>query len=115
MPPSTASAPSSVAAAACRAASRPATRGSARVAAPGQLKVKFVEWLPFEGDYWVLDVTDDYDVAVVGEPSGDFGWILARTPQIAPAALEAARAVLREDGYDVARLTYTIQPGEERP
>ncbi|MHA3977675.1 lipocalin family protein [Halovulum sp. GXIMD14794] len=83
--------------------------GIARVAAPGQLKVKFVKWLPFEGDYWVLDVTEDYDLAVVGTPSGDFGWILARDPQIDDAARERALDVLRADGYDVDRLHWTQQ------
>ncbi|MEM8788080.1 MAG: lipocalin family protein [Pseudomonadota bacterium] len=84
--------------------------GSARVAAPGQLKVKFAEWLPFEGDYWVLDVTEDYDVAVIGVPSGDFGWILARTPTLEADDLAAALSVLRDAGYDTDRLTYTLQP-----
>ena len=83
--------------------------GIARVAAPGQLKVKFVKWLPFEGDYWVLDVTEDYDLAVVGTPSGDFGWILARNPQIDAAARDRALEVLRADGYDVERLHWTEQ------
>jgi apolipoprotein D and lipocalin family protein len=83
--------------------------GVARIAAPGQLKVKFVWWLPFEGDYWVLDVTPDYTVAVVGEPEGDFGWILARTPQIDSTALLGARAVLEEFGYDTTQLLATVQ------
>ncbi len=86
---------------------RDVAEGVARVAAPGQLKVKFVEWLPFEGDYWVLDVTEDYQVAVIGVPSGDFGWILARSPGIAPERLEDAKQVLAEDGYDVSALHMT--------
>ena len=84
--------------------------GSARVVAAGELKVKFVEWLPFAGDYWILDVTEDYDVAVIGVPSGDFGWILARTPQIDPLQLRAALSVLSANGYDTDLLTYTEQP-----
>lgn len=84
--------------------------GVARVVAPGQLKVKFVEWLPFEGDYWVIGLDEDYDWAVVGEPAGDFGWILARSPQPAAADVEAAREVLTRFGYDVGALTYTVQP-----
>lgn len=83
--------------------------GVARIVAPGQLKVKFVKWLPFEGDYWVLDVSEGYDLAVVGTPSGDFGWILARSPQIDEAAKDRAREVLRADGYDVDQLHWTEQ------
>lgn len=85
--------------------------GTARVAAPGQLKVKFVQWLPFEGDYWVLDVTPDYGVSVVGVPSGDFGWILARTPTLDADARDAALTVLRANGYDVSQLIWTEQAG----
>ncbi|WP_112324075.1 lipocalin family protein [Oceanibium sediminis] len=84
--------------------------GIARIASPGQLKVKFVQWLPFAGDYWVLDVTPDYSVAVVGEPSGDFGWILARTPTLDDAQLQDALSVLKADGYDTSKLVYPEQP-----
>lgn len=77
-----------------------------------RLEVTFVPWLPFaKGDYWILDLTPDYSVAVIGEPSGKFGWILARTPQLAPAPLKAAKAVLTRNGYDIDKLTYTSQSG----
>ncbi|SEO93006.1 apolipoprotein D and lipocalin family protein [Salinihabitans flavidus] len=82
--------------------------GVARVVAPGKLQVTFLprfSWLPFLwGDYWVLDVTDDYTVAVIGAPDGGTGWILARSPQIPDEDFEAAADVLRRNGYDTARL-----------
>ena len=84
--------------------------GVARVAAPGQLKVKFVQWLPFEGDYWVIGLDEDYQWSVVGTPSGDFGWILARSPQMSEEDLAAAKAVLEADGYDLSQLHWTEQP-----
>lgn len=84
--------------------------GSARVVGPGQLKVKFVEWLPFEGDYWVIGLPDDGQVSVVGVPSGDFGWILARTPRLDEAQREAALATLKRAGYDTSALIWTVQP-----
>ncbi len=75
-----------------------------------RLKVNFVPWLPFAaGDYWILDLTPDYSVAVIGEPSGKFGWILARAPKPDPAALAEAQAVLTRNGYDLSGLTYTRQ------
>ena len=41
--------------------------GSARVAGVGRLSVNFVRFLPLvRGDYFVLDVTDDHSLAVVG-------------------------------------------------
>ena len=85
--------------------------GTARVAAPGQLKVKFVGWLPFEGDYWVIGLDPDYKWAVVGEPAGDFGWILARDPQLSQEDLAAASDVLRSFGYNLGALEFTVQPG----
>ena len=85
--------------------------GSARVEGPGRLSVNFVPWLPFaRGDYWVLDITPDYSVAVVGEPSGSTGWILARSPRISPAALERAQAALRRNGYDTDQLYMVPHP-----
>jgi apolipoprotein D and lipocalin family protein len=59
--------------------------GKATVVAPGKLEVTFVPWLPFaKGDYWVLHVDAAYSFAVVGEPSGKTGWILARGPGPGP-------------------------------
>jgi apolipoprotein D and lipocalin family protein len=87
-------------------------RGVARAAdATGaRLKVRFPP-APFEGDYWIVYLDPDYTTAAVATPSGSAGWILSRTPQIAPEALEAARAALARGGYDLARLTPTPQPG----
>lgn len=82
--------------------------GVAIVAEPGKLEVGFAPGSSFlsflRGDYWVLDVTPDYSVAVVGNPAGDTGWILARTPQVSNAAFNAAMKVLEQAGYDVTKL-----------
>ncbi|MEM8658539.1 MAG: lipocalin family protein [Pseudomonadota bacterium] len=83
--------------------------GVARVVAPGELKVKFVEWLPFEGDYWVIGLTEDYTMSVVGEPDGDYGWILAREPVLEEGERAEALAVLQRFGYDTAQLIWTEQ------
>ncbi|MEM6934466.1 MAG: lipocalin family protein [Pseudomonadota bacterium] len=78
-----------------------------------KLEVGFVPWLPFAvGDYWILDVTDDYSVAVIGAPSGDYGWILARDPVLPEDQLEVAYAVLRRNGYDTGQLYLTPQRAE---
>lgn len=85
--------------------------GTARVEGPGRLSVNFVRFLPFiRGDYWVLDVTPDYSVAVVGEPSGRFGWILARSPRISDAAWTRALAALERNGYDTDGLYRVPHP-----
>ncbi|WP_370338850.1 lipocalin family protein [Parvularcula marina] len=77
-----------------------------------KLKVKFAPgWVPFaSGDYWVLDLTEDYSAALVGSPDGKYLWLLSRTP-IIPAEtgrrlMEAARA----RGYETDPLQFTLQP-----
>lgn len=79
-------------------------------ASNARLKVRFSRWVPIEGDYWVIHLDPEYRTAVVGVPSGSAGWILSRTPQIAPDQLAAATAALEANGYDTARLVFTEQP-----
>ncbi|WOI35131.1 lipocalin family protein [Tritonibacter scottomollicae] len=87
--------------------------GVARVAGQGRLEVNFVSWLrllPFTwGDYWVLDVDAEYEVAVVGTPNGKQGWILARAPEISADKLTEAKSVLRKNGYDIGALEMVPQ------
>lgn len=84
--------------------------GLAWMPAPGRLKVTFTPFLPFiNGDYWVLDVDDDYQLAVIGNPAGETGWILARNPQITPAAYQKAVSVLQAMGYDSTQLERVAQ------
>ena len=53
---------------------------------------------------WVLWVDADYRVAVIGTPSRRFARVLSRTPDVRPDLLQAARDVLRFNGYDPAGL-----------
>lgn len=77
--------------------------GNAEVVGPGRLKVR-LGGVPFAADYWVLWVDAGYETAVVGTPSGRAGWILNRSPEISEERLDAAREVLRFNGYDVGQL-----------
>jgi apolipoprotein D and lipocalin family protein len=79
-------------------------------ASNARLAVKFVEWLPFEGDYWILHLDDEYQVAAIGNPAGTTGWILARTPEISPEARADAIAALERNGYETERLLEVEQP-----
>lgn len=84
--------------------------GVAEVVGPGRLTVSFVPWLPFaKGDYWVLDVDPAHSVAVVGEPSGKTGWILAREPALDEAEFDKAVSVLQTMGYDTSYLQLVAQ------
>jgi len=73
-----------------------------------KLKVSFFG--PFYGDYWVLDHADDYSWSIVGEPSGRYLWILARSAT--PPESEVADLIgkARTMGYDTTMLLRTKQP-----
>ena len=78
-------------------------------ASNAKLKVSFLPaWLRWtgigRGDYWVLYLSPDYRLAIVGEPSREYLWILARTPTLPQADYEALMARVRAAGYDPARL-----------
>jgi apolipoprotein D and lipocalin family protein len=86
-------------------------KGRAKVvdtATGAKLKVSFFG--PFYGDYWVLDRGDEYDWAIVGEPSGRYLWILTR--EATPPESEVQRLTARagELGYDTSMLRRTRQP-----
>ena len=71
-----------------------------------QLRVSFFK--PFYGDYWVLALTPDYRWVLVGEPGRKFGWVLSRTPQLAPADL--ADALARAEALGYARAAFKPTP-----
>ncbi|MEI5665240.1 lipocalin family protein [Bosea sp. CCNWLW174] len=72
-----------------------------------KLKVSFFP--PFEGDYWVLDRAADYSWSIVGEPSGQYLWILTRSPRITDRAYARLVARAAALGYDTAMLRRTAQ------
>ena len=79
-----------------------------------RLEVSFLpeglRWIPFtKGDYWILRLDPDYQVALVGDGHRKFLWLLARTPAIDPALRDAYLATAREQGYDLTDLIHTPQ------
>ena len=58
----------------------------------------------------VIGLADDYSWALVGEPSGRYLWILARTPQITAELRADLLAKLQAQGYNTNALTWTPQP-----
>lgn len=80
-----------------------------------KLKVTFVkifDWVySFGGNYWILDLAEDYSYAVVGDPSAEYAWILSRTPQLSFDDLTRANANLLKNGYDTCKVLTSIQDG----
>lgn len=74
---------------------------------PAKLSVDFGGG--FWGDYWILEVGEHYEVAVVGHPSRDYLWIMSRTPTLDAATLGPLLDHARAAKFDVSRLEYTVQ------
>ncbi|MFC6152201.1 lipocalin family protein [Nocardioides yefusunii] len=91
-------------------------KGSVVEGEVGQLTVnflpKYLRWLPFtDGDYWVLRLTEDYSVSLVGTPDHAHLWLLARRHELPEAVVEEFLATAREQGFDLTDFTRTQQSG----
>ena len=79
-----------------------------------RLEVRFapacLSFLPFVwGNYWVIDLDEDYQLVAVSEPNREYLWILSRTQQVDPARLDALLQRLRQQGFDTGKLETTKQ------
>ena len=90
--------------------------GVAVLDGPAELSIGLNAWLPvFRRSVVVLDVSEDYAVAVVGEARRKYGWIMARTPTLDEGRFAAAREVLARNGYFVDLLERVDQAGCAAP
>ncbi|PNU05730.1 MULTISPECIES: lipocalin family protein [Novosphingobium] len=88
----------------------PVDAGNAR------LKVSFLpqylRWLPFaKGDYWVMRISPDYTVALVGTPDRANLWLLARTPRLSAKVRDDYLSSATAQGFDLAALISPRQSG----
>ncbi|HVB87730.1 MAG TPA: lipocalin family protein [Candidatus Dormibacteraeota bacterium] len=72
-------------------------------------KLKVAFFWPFYGKYWIIDLGQNYDYAVVGEPAREYLWILSRTPQMPDPLYQQITARLASKGYDASKLVKTRQ------
>ena len=73
-----------------------------------KLKVSFGG--PFSGAYWIIGLDErNYSWAVVGHPSRQFLWILAREKKLPAATYQQILKLVAERGYDTSRLETTHQ------
>lgn len=66
-------------------------------------EVRYVTW-PFESDYKVIHLEPDYSVAVVGQPSRKYVWILSRQKTIDGPLYSDIILYLQDLGYDVGKI-----------
>ena len=72
-----------------------------------RLKVSFF-W-PFAGDYWIIDLGENYDYAVVGHPGRKYLWILSRTPEMDENTYNEILTRLENQDYDTTKLLKSAQ------
>ena len=58
----------------------------------------------FPADYWIIELDEDYEYAVVSSPERNVLWILSRTPVMDDAVYQGIVAGLAERGFDAERL-----------
>lgn len=86
------------------------SKGTAKVVAnSGNAKLKVTFFWPFSGDYWVLDLGQNYEYAVVGEPSRKYLWILSRTPQMDDELYQQLLSRAAAQGFDTKSVIKTPQ------
>jgi apolipoprotein D and lipocalin family protein len=79
-----------------------------------KLEVRFApEWFSFLplvwGDYWVIDLDPQYQLAAVSDPRREYLWVLSRTPQLDPKVYADLLQRLKQQQFDIQKLEITAQ------
>ena len=69
---------------------------------PGKLKVSFF-WF-FYADYYVFELDENYQYAMIGSKSPGYFWILSRTPQMDLPTYNRLLEKARKRGYNLDKL-----------
>lgn len=77
---------------------------------PSKLKVSFF-WF-FYGDYFILELDEKYEWAVIGSSNDNYLWILSRAPEINEILYADLLDKLTKRGYDVTKLIKVPQQGD---
>lgn len=73
-------------------------------------KLRVTFFWPFFGSYWIIDLGENYDYAVVGHPSRNYLWILSRTSKMDETLLQEILDRIVKKGYKLDKLQMTPQP-----
>jgi len=75
----------------------------------GNAKLKVQFFWPFTAKYWIIDLGDDYQYAVVSHPNKKYLWVLSRTPTLDGLTYAKIISRLQEQGFDLNKLHTTQQ------
>lgn len=75
----------------------------------GNAKLQVQFFWPFKGDYWIIELADDYSYAVVGHPNREYLWVLSRTPQMEDSLYDELVRRIADKKFDVSLLNKTVQ------
>lgn len=64
------------------------------------------------GDYWIIDLDDNYQYSVVGDPKREYLWILSRTAEMNDATYQNILRRVEKLGFDPGKLNKTPQNAE---
>ena len=73
-------------------------------------KLKVTFFWPFYGDYWILDLGDNYEYAVVGAPNRKYLWILSRNREMDESLYRTLLAKMAARGFKTEQMIKTSQP-----
>lgn len=73
-------------------------------------KLKVTFFWPFYGDYWILDLGENYEYAVVGAPDRKYLWILSRNRQMDERLYQQLLAKMSARGFKTEQMIKTPQP-----
>jgi apolipoprotein D and lipocalin family protein len=74
---------------------------------PGRLKVSFF-W-PFSGDYYIIHLDENYQYVLVGSPSREYLWILARNKSISQSVKDELIAHAKKYDFNTDNLIWVEQ------
>lgn len=69
-------------------------------------KLKVTFFWPFYGNYWIIELAEDYRFVVVSEPKKEYFWILSRTPVMEQADLDGILERTTALGFDARKLIW---------
>jgi len=64
---------------------------------------------PFQAPYLVIDLSPDYSTTIIGYPSRDLIWIMARTPTLPEANYRSLLNKAADQGYEIRRIVKVPQ------